>query len=85
MTHRYFCVLCIVIFVGCRGEQNMLSTNEALKVEAEVRQFFDHYFEAIRKGGITAEFQYLDHHSSDFFWVPPGYHNPMSYDSVAAS
>ena len=73
----------MIILAGCKGEQTGLSTNEALKVESEVRQLFDHYFEAVRRDGLTGEFQYLDH-SSDFFWVPPGYHNPVSYDSVAA-
>jgi hypothetical protein len=80
---KFFYALCIISLAGCRGEQSRLSANEALKVELEVRLLFDHYFEAIRKGGLTAEFQYLDR-SSDFFWVPPGYENPMSYDSVAA-
>ena len=53
------------------------------RLSQKLGMLFDHYFEAIRKGGMTAEFQYLDH-SSDFFWVPPGYQNPISYDSVAA-
>ena len=81
--YRFFYALCIVILAGCKAEQSRLSTDEALKVESEVRQLFDHYFEAIRKDGMTAEFEYLDR-SSDFFWVPPGYHDPISYDSVAA-
>ena len=83
VIYKFFYALCIIILAGCKGEQSRLSTDEALKVESEVRLLFDHYFEAIRKGGLTAEFQYLDH-SSDFFWVPPGYENPISYDSVAA-
>jgi hypothetical protein len=81
--NKFFYPLCIIILAGCKGEQSKLSTDEALKVESEVRQLFDHYFEAVRRDGLTAEFQYLDH-ASDFFWVPPGYHNPISYDSVAA-
>jgi hypothetical protein len=79
---KFFYAL-FIILAGCKGEQSRLSTDEALKVDSEVRQLFDHYFEAIRKGGMTAEFDYLDH-SSDFFWVPPGYENPISYDSVVA-
>jgi len=81
--YKFFYPFCIIILVGCQGEQSKLSSHDALKVESEVRQLFDHYFGAIRKGGMTAEFQYLDR-SSDFFWVPPGYHNPISYDSVSA-
>ena len=78
-----FYVLFIIILTGCKGEQSRLSADEAFKVNSDVRQLFDHYFEAIRKGGMTAEFDYLDH-SADFFWVPPGYENPISYDSVVA-
>ena len=83
MMFIFFGALCIVILAGCNREQSWLSTDQAIKVELEVRQLFDHYFEAIHTRGLTAEFQYLDR-SSDFFWVPPGYHNPISYDSVAA-
>jgi hypothetical protein len=68
VIYKFFYALCIVILAGCKGEQSKLSTDEALKVELEVKQLFNHYVEAIRKGGMTAEFQYLDH-SSDFFWV----------------
>jgi len=28
-----------------------------------------------------SEFKYLDN-SKDFFWVPPGFNSPLSYDSV---
>ena len=80
---KFVCVMCIVILVGCEGDHSRLSADEALQIESEVSLLFDHYFEAVRKEGLTAEFQYLDH-SSDFFWVPPGYENPISYDSVAA-
>ena len=83
VIYKFFYALCIIILAACSGEQSKLSTDEARKVELEVKLLFDHYFEAIRKGGLTAEFQYLDR-SSDFFWVPPGYENPISYDSVAA-
>ena len=41
------------------------------------------YLDAMREGGLEAEFNYLD--STDaFFWVPPGYDSWISYDSVAA-
>jgi len=81
--YKFVCVICIVVLVGCKGDHTRLSADEALKIESEVRLLFDHYFEAVRKEGLTAEFQYLDQ-SSEFFWVPPGYENPISYDSVAA-
>jgi SnoaL-like domain len=81
--YKFVGVLCIVILVGCKGDQNRLSADESRKIQSEVSLLFDQYFEAVRTDGLTAEFQYLDH-SSDFFWVPPGYEKPISYDSVAA-
>lgn len=42
---------------------------------------FNNYHNDIKKDGLTAEFKYLDH-SSDFFWVPPGYSSALTYDSV---
>ena len=41
----------------------------------------DNYHDDIKKGGLTAEFKYLDD-SEDFFWVPPGYESALTYDSV---
>ena len=83
LIYKFLYILCFIILASCKGKQSGLSADEAIGVESEVRLLFDHYFEAIRKDGLTAEFKYLDH-SSDFFWVPPGYDNPISYDSVAA-
>lgn len=48
-----------------------------------VKQMLDEYCKAIKEGGLTAEFQYLDS-SADFYWVPPGYTSPLGYDTVAA-
>jgi hypothetical protein len=69
--YKFVCMICVVILVDCKGDHSRLSANELLQIESDVRLLFDHYFEAVRRHGLTAEFEYLDH-SSDFFWVPPG-------------
>ena len=48
-----------------------------------VQQTLYDYFGAIERAGLTAEFAYLDN-SPEFFWVPPGYSEAISYDSVEA-
>jgi hypothetical protein len=76
-------ILLIIFALGCRMERTTLTQAETKKIDAEVKSFFEQYFTAIKKSGLKAEFIYLDH-SKDFFWVPPGYEKPLSYDSVAA-
>lgn len=53
------------------------------RVIAEVKQTLDDYFESVRTKGLTGEFSYLDS-SADFYWVPPGFEHPISFDSVAS-
>ena len=59
--------------------------NDAEKelIKKEVITMLQQYHEAIKSGGLTAEFDYLDE-SKEFFWVPPGYQSALSYDSVRA-
>lgn len=49
----------------------------------DVRQTLYQYYEDISVSGLTAEIPYLDS-STDFFWVPPGYDEPIFYDSVVS-
>jgi len=42
---------------------------------------FDAYHQAVKEGGLIAEFEYLED-SSNFFWVPPDYKSPLGIDSV---
>jgi len=48
----------------------------------QVEQTLNNYAAAVKKDGLQAEFGYLDN-SADFFWVPPGYDNAISFDSIA--
>ena len=73
----YYLIL-ITIVLGCEQKSNTLNKE---KVTSEILNMFDNYHDAIKAGGLEAEFNYLDK-SSDFFWVPPGYESALSYDSV---
>ena len=85
MSHliSVMCIFGLLVSVACRQESQSLSDETRASVVQEVEQLFDNYFAAVRRGGLTAEFDYLDN-SGDFFWVPPGYSQPISYDSVVA-
>lgn len=81
------CVFTFLLLIGCAKEKKPIpykaETEEfsRISVETEIRAMFDDYFSAIKEGGLSAEFDYLDD-SEDFFWVPPGYQSALSYDSV---
>jgi hypothetical protein len=53
-------------------------------VRKDVQSTIDNYYNDIRKQGLLAELKYLDS-TTQFFWIPPGYMNYVSYDSVAAA
>lgn len=74
----------IIIFSHMQACQLSGALNEEEKetVASEVRQMLINYDTDIRKNGLPAEFKYLDN-TPDFFWVPPGFSSPLSYDSVA--
>jgi hypothetical protein len=72
----------ILSLISCRQSGSM-TEDEKAAIVADVRRTLDNYYNDIRKSGLTAEFKYLDN-SAEFFWVPPGYPNAISYDSVAA-
>ena len=82
-TYKTFCLVLLVIFSGCKQKSEVLSKADRLTIRAEIRQMFNNYHSDIKKEGLKAEFKYLDR-SSDFFWVPPGYENALSFDSVQA-
>lgn len=76
MIPRYIIVFLLMIS-ACEVQRDFSKD----QVDEEVREMLDNYFIDIAKRGLTAEFQYLDQ-SSEFFWVPPGYHTALDYDSV---
>lgn len=79
----HYCVFCVLIslLLSCSNQGNYDSFDKQKTVQ-EITQTFISYHQDIKTKGMTAEFAYLDS-SADFFWVPPGYSNSLSYDSVA--
>ena len=67
--------------IACQQVTQEKSVYEPQLVQREVLQMLNDYYNDIRKEGLLAEFRYLDS-SDDFFWVPPGYQGPISFDSV---
>ena len=74
-------MLCFTAILSCRPELGTISVQKKASVVREIQEFFERYFDAIASDGLMAEADYLDQ-SEDFFWVPPGYHSSISYDSV---
>ena len=73
----------IVIIATCFSCSPVFTDERKLIVAREVKQTLDNYYADIKKEGLTGEFKYLDN-SQEFFWVPPGYQNSISYDSVVS-
>lgn len=74
---RNLLFILLAITFGCKSSYDP----DEIKTEAE--KMLNDYHQAMEKGGLMAEFAYLD--SSDaFFWVPPGYSSAIDYDSVRA-
>lgn len=84
MTQNYFLLLIILLSTfSCSTLQNTSAAINRKEVSDSVEVTLNKYFADVRKEGLSGEFKYLDS-SSDFFWVPPGYSRPISYDSVTA-
>jgi hypothetical protein len=77
---RVLPIAILVMAMGCKKTAS-LSPAEIEQVKFDVNKMLYAYHDAINKGGLTAEFDYLDN-SIDFFWVPPGYKQALDYDSV---
>ena len=75
-------LICVIgSFLFSCGNSNELTPLNKMQIISEVTETLTAYHEAIGLKGLTAEFAFLDS-SADFFWVPPGYSNPIAYDSV---
>ncbi|MGB3080915.1 MAG: hypothetical protein WBB31_17670 [Saprospiraceae bacterium] len=74
-------VFLIFSMVSCGQKSTVLSVKENEAIIDTIRQTLTLYYEDIKKDGLTAEFKYLDH-SAEFYWAPPGFNAPISYDQV---
>jgi hypothetical protein len=68
-------------FFSCNPHSE-LNESDKVTITYQVNTMLQNYYKDIATYGLKAEFKYLDS-SKDFFWVPPGYSLPISYDSVA--
>jgi len=79
---RYRLTILVWLAVACSQSESLTET-ERIEIVLEAKQTLNNYYNDIRQEGLKAEFRYLDN-SKEFFWVPPGYSSPISFDSVAA-
>ena len=70
----------LLLVIGC-SSPTTITDEELQEVVSQATSMMNQYHEAINANGLMAEFDYLDS-SEAFFWVPPGYHEALSYDSV---
>ena len=82
MLRPILIILLLWPVISCH-QSSLLSKEEQRSLADSVRQALHNYYNAINSSGLIAELPYLDS-SDEFFWVPPGYSSPISYDSVIA-
>ncbi len=78
--------LLILVLISCNSKASKHKNQESLvfdkeKVEKEIRQMFNAYFNDMNTKGLSSEFKYLDS-SKDFFWVPPGFTKHLTFKEV---
>lgn len=78
---KYILLLTCLWLWGCQQSQKTAWDRDATRLAVE-KMLVD-YHQAMKAGGIAAEFDYLDD-SEAFFWVPPGYTTAMNYDEIRA-
>jgi hypothetical protein len=71
-----------IVLSSC-NQHHRLDDSQRKSVENEVKEMLTNYHADVKSGGLAAEFKYLDE-SDDFFWVPPGFHEPLNYDSISS-
>lgn len=81
---RQFLLLGIFLTLISCGSNTELTSSDKAQIIDEVKQTLNNYYDDIRKSGLEAEFSYLDN-SEDFFWVPPGYTKPASYEEIVTA
>ena len=81
MKQYSFLLIGFILFSSCRQAEKT-KTDADSNIVQQVKSTLEEISDAIKMHGITAEFKWIDS-SADFFWVPPGFESPLSYDSVA--
>ena len=81
MKQYSFLLIGFILFSSCQQAEKT-KTDADSNIVQQVKSTLEEISDAIKMHGITAEFKWIDS-SADFFWVPPGFESPLSYDSVA--
>lgn len=76
---RLLTISIIITLTHCKERPSQDFNSDT--IIAEIQTMFKNYHDAIKKDGLTAEFDFLDD-SDDFFWVPPAYKSALKYDSI---
>lgn len=71
----------LLVLLACGADRTSLTEGERETIRAEATRMLTDYQRDVREEGFLAELRYLDR-SDQFFWVPPGFSGPISYDSV---
>lgn len=79
----FISIAVLISFNSCKQNPPPLTEEQKGTLAMEVKETLDNYYADIKSGGLTAEFKYLDS-TKDFFWIPPGYAKPITFDSVAS-
>lgn len=80
--NKFFVLTLVAFLFSCHPDDRSANGNNS--VRGQVKSMIDNCYSDIRKQGLLAELKYLDS-SKEFFWIPPGYLNYVSYDSIAAA
>lgn len=75
-------IILLFFFSSCKTA-NEEEVFDISTIKNEIVEMFHGYHQAVAEKGLTGEFSYLDH-TSDYFWVPPGYNSAIGYDSTEA-
>ena len=70
----------ILVTLSCKNDH--IWNEESNTVHREVKNMLHNYYKDINENGLLAELKYFDR-STDFSWLPPGFENPISYDTAA--
>lgn len=76
-------IVIAVLWVGCETTipAKEKASFDARATSLEAKATLEQYYLSIQEKGLSAEFDFLDT-SSQFTWIPPGYREPLSFDSV---
>ncbi len=71
----------LFLIIPVYAQNQPLNNKEKETVTLEIKAMLDDFHQDILQNGLVSELWYLDH-SSEFFWIPPGYSSSLNYDTI---